>query len=144
MSNALPLSLNGKVDGKALPDPGNGHPEIDTPFVRSRTPVEVELADICADVLRLDRVGIHDVFFDTGGHSLPVSQVVSRGISAFRVELPLEALFESPTVAQMALVKTENRAKKADQAEVGRMLAELEALKEEQARALLHQEPASE
>ena len=102
------------------------------------------MADIWADVFRLDSVGIHDVFFDLGGHSLPDSQVVSRAITAFRVELPLEALFGSPTVAQMALVKTENRAKKADQAEVGRMLAELEALKEEQAREILHHEPASE
>ena len=59
-------------------------------------------------------MGIHDVFFDLGGRSLPASQVVSREITALRVELPLESLFESPTVAQMALVLTENRAKKAD------------------------------
>ncbi|MCH8063697.1 MAG: non-ribosomal peptide synthetase, partial [Chloroflexi bacterium] len=141
---ALPLSLNGKVDRNALPDPGNGRPEIDTPFVQSRTPVEVELANIWADVLRLDRVGIQDGFFDLGGHSLMASQVVSRAITAFRVELPLKSLFESPTVEQMALVITENRARKADQAEVGRMLAELEALTEEQAKELLSHEPVAD
>ena len=141
---ALPLSLNGKVDRRALPDPGDGRPEIDTPFVRSRTPVEVELANIWADVLRLDRVGVHDGFFDLGGHSLMASQVVSRAITAFRVELPLKSLFESPTVEQMALVITENRARKANQAEVGRMLAELEALTEGQAKELLSHEPVAD
>ncbi|MCH8064039.1 MAG: AMP-binding protein, partial [Chloroflexi bacterium] len=106
--DALPLALNGKVDRNALPNPGNGRPEIDTPFVQPRTPVEVELANIWADVLRLDRVGIRDGFFDLGGHSLMASQVVSRAITAFRVELPLKSLFESPTVEQMALVITGN------------------------------------
>ena len=109
---------------------------IDTPFVRSHPPAEVELADIWADVLRLDRVGIHDVFFDLGGHSLPASQVVSRAITSLRVELPLKSLFESPMVAQIAGAITENRAKKADQAEVGRTPAKLEALTEEQVREL--------
>lgn len=73
-------------------NPVNGRPEIDRPFVRWHTPVEVELADILADVLRLDRLGIHDVFFDPGGHSLPASQVVSRAITAFRVEVAAQVV----------------------------------------------------
>ena len=80
------------------------------------------MADIWADVFRLDRVGIHDVFFDPGGHSLPASQVVSRAITDSEWKLPLKSLFESPTVAQMDRVMTENRAKKADHAEVAARL----------------------
>jgi len=67
-----------------------------------RTPAEELIARILAEVLRLERVGIHDDFFDLGGHSLNATQVVSRVREAFKIEMPLRALFESPTVEALS------------------------------------------
>jgi amino acid adenylation domain-containing protein len=97
----LPLTLNGKVDRKALPAPEAGIPER-AGFAAPRTPVEEILAAIWAEVLDVERVGIEDGFFDLGGHSLSAIQVISRVRSAFGVELPLRLLFEEPTPAGLA------------------------------------------
>jgi acyl carrier protein len=69
--------------------------------VAPRSPIEQQLADIWAEVLRLERVGIHDNFFEFGGHSLLATQVISRLRQAFGVELPVRTLFEAPTVADL-------------------------------------------
>ncbi|MCZ6623342.1 MAG: non-ribosomal peptide synthetase [Deltaproteobacteria bacterium] len=140
MLDELPLLPNGKVDRKALPDPGNSRPGLDTPFVAARTPVEGELAKIWAEVFSLDKVGIHDNFFDLGGHSLRATQVISRIINTFRVELPIKSLFESPTVADMAMIIIQNETKKIGQKDLARMLNELEALSDEEAQRLLADE----
>nr|QEO74167.1 AMP-dependent synthetase and ligase [uncultured bacterium] len=97
----LPLTPNGKLDRAALPEP-EGRPELEVSFVAPRTPAEQMLAGIWREVLGLERVGVHDDFFELGGHSLLATQVVSRTREAFDVELPLRALFESPTVAGLA------------------------------------------
>jgi acyl carrier protein len=75
---------------------------LDSRFVAPRTPGEQSVAKTWAEVLKLEKVGIHDNFFDLGGHSLLATQVVSRLRDAFRVDLPLRSLFESPTVAALA------------------------------------------
>ncbi|MBA2448198.1 MAG: amino acid adenylation domain-containing protein [Chloroflexi bacterium] len=99
---ALPLTPNGKVDRRALPAPDRSGPELDSGFVPARTPVEATLARMWAEILGLDRVGIHDDFFALGGHSLLATQLVSRVRDAFRVDLPLRRLFETPTIAGLA------------------------------------------
>ena len=99
---SLPLTPNGKVDRKALPVPDQARPELEAIFVRPRNPVEEMLAEIWAEVLKVERIGIHDNFFDLGGHSLLATQVVSRMRRALQVEIPLRALFETPTVAGLA------------------------------------------
>ncbi|WNG56874.1 amino acid adenylation domain-containing protein [Archangium gephyra] len=98
---ALPLSSSGKVDTKALPAPDISSLST-TAYAAPRGELEQRLADIWAQVLRLERVGVHDSFFELGGHSLLATQVVSRIRSTFQVELPLRALFEAPTVAALA------------------------------------------
>ncbi len=97
---ALPLTPNGKVDRKALPAPdGRGASES---HQAPRTPVEEVLAGIWGDVLRLERIGIADRFFDLGGHSLLATQVLSRVRTAFGVELPLREVFEAPALSDLA------------------------------------------
>jgi amino acid adenylation domain-containing protein len=138
----LPLRGIGKVDRRALPAPGMRRPELDTPFVPSRSPVEQQLASIWAEVLALDQVGIHDNFFDLGGHSLAAMRVVSQVIKQFQLELPLQSLFQSPTVAEMAAIITQNQAKKASPEDLARLLSEVEALSEEEAQKQLAGESA--
>jgi len=140
MLDAIPLTDTRKVDRKALPDPNTARPQLDTPYVAPRTPIEEQLAKIWAEVLSLDQVGIHDNFFDLGGHSLAATRVVSQVIKRFQLELPLKSLFESPTVAQMATVIAEHEGKKLGQTGLESILTELESLSEEEAQRLLSDE----
>jgi amino acid adenylation domain-containing protein len=128
----LPLTPNGKVDRTALPAPDALRPELQRNFVAPRNPVETELAGIWGSMLKLDAVGVHDNFFDLGGHSLLATQVVSRMRKAFQLEIPLRALFESPTVAELA-----GRIECYAEAERAELLDELEALSEDEAERLL-------
>ena len=129
----LPLTGTGKVNRRALPDPGKSRPNLATPLVAPTTEVESKLAAIWQDVLSLDRVGVNDNFFDLGGHSLAASRVISRVIQAFQVELPIKALFDAPTVTAMATIIAQNQTKRASNAELARMLNELDSMSEEEA-----------
>jgi len=98
---ALPLTPNGKIDRQALPAPSVAANFTDT-FVGPRTPAEEILAEIWSQLLNLKQVGIHDNFFDLGGHSLLITQLLAKVRECFQVELPLRVLFEAPTVAGLA------------------------------------------
>jgi len=99
---ALPLTPNGKVDRNALPAPEAGALGEAQAFVAPRTPLEQTLADIWADVLGCARVGVHENFFDLGGHSLGATRIIARTRRVLGVELPLRALVEAPNVAELA------------------------------------------
>jgi amino acid adenylation domain-containing protein len=129
----IPLTPGGKIDRQALPEPSSSRPELDTPYATAESPVEKELALIWAGVLSLAQVGIHDNFFDLGGHSLAATRVVSRVIKSFQVAISLQSLFQTPTVAQMAAVIIENQAKDLGKEELDRLLAELETMSDDQA-----------
>ncbi|MGZ4106606.1 MAG: amino acid adenylation domain-containing protein, partial [Tumebacillaceae bacterium] len=97
----LPLTANGKVDRKKLPVPEQDLSD-EAGYVAPRDEVEEVLADIFADLLHLERVGIHDNFFVLGGHSLLATQVVSRVKAMFEVDLQVRVIFEHSTVAELA------------------------------------------
>ncbi len=137
--DTLPLTPSGKLDRRALPAPEPGTASGAT-FVAPRDPVEAELARLWAEVLQVERVGVHETFFELGGHSLLAAQLVARVRDTFGVELPLRRLFETPTVAGLALLIAQARAEQTDDAELARLLAELEQLSDDDARSLLSQE----
>ncbi len=135
---SLPLTPNAKIDRAALPAPGSAGREDD--YVAPRTPTEEALADLWGEVLRLERVGAADNFFALGGHSLLATQIVSRVRDVFGVDLPLRALFEAPTVADLAAVITEQQAQLGLDEELTTLLAKLEGLSEAELQALLPRE----
>ncbi len=98
---ALPLTTNGKVDRKALPNPGAPSAEI-TRFIAPRTPIEEILAGIWAEILDSDRVGMADNFFELGGHSLRATRVIARVHDVLGVDVAMRTFFEAPTVEGMA------------------------------------------
>ncbi len=98
----FPLTPNGKVDRRALPAPEGLRPDLEREYVAPRNETEEKVALICQDLLGIDKVGIYDNFFDLGGHSLLATQLMSRLRETFGIEMPLRALFEGPTVAELA------------------------------------------
>ncbi|OQY29316.1 MAG: hypothetical protein B6244_04180 [Candidatus Cloacimonetes bacterium 4572_55] len=99
----FPLTPNGKIDRRSMPTPDLTQLESDDQFVSPRNPIEEVLADIWADVLGLKKVGVKDNFFDLGGHSLKMTRIASRLKNIFQLSLPLRQLFESPTIAELAV-----------------------------------------
>jgi acyl carrier protein len=108
--DTLPLTPNGKIDRQTLPAPDQVRPELANTFVAPRTEAEEIIAEIWAELLGLEQVGIYDNFFELGGHSLLATQIISRLRDVFQIELPLRTLFETPSVAELAtLVETTRR-----------------------------------
>src|SRR4029450_10289397 len=101
--DALPLTPSGKINRLALPVPVQAAAELVGSALVASTPVEACVADIWKQVLGVPHVRIEDNFFDLGGHSLLAIQVVSRVRRTLQVELPVRALFESPTIAELAV-----------------------------------------
>ncbi|MFN7949388.1 MAG: amino acid adenylation domain-containing protein [Blastocatellia bacterium] len=99
---ALPLTPNGKIDRRALPEPDEPADERSQPYVAPRIETERVIAEIWAEVLGVRQPGIHDHFLELGGHSLLAGQVINRLRAVFQTEIPLRALFESPTIAGLA------------------------------------------
>jgi amino acid adenylation domain-containing protein len=98
----MPLTPNGKIDRRALPAPAPSALPSTQRFIAPRTPLEALLSEVWSEVLKLQRVSVEDDFFEVGGHSLLATQIISRIRHLFNVEVPLRALFESPTVAGLA------------------------------------------
>ena len=109
--NELPLTANGKIDRRALPMPAAQTSALKAEHVAPRNTIERALAAIWSKVLNASDVGIHDDFFDLGGHSLIGIQLLGQVEQQFGKALPLKTLFEAPTIAQFAdLLKGEGAA----------------------------------
>ncbi|MFI7606365.1 amino acid adenylation domain-containing protein [Micromonospora sp. NPDC049366] len=122
--DALPLMPSGKLDVKALPEPADTGDAAES-FTAPRTGAEHLVATAWAEVLGVDAIGVHDNFFDHGGHSLLASRAVARIGGLLDLDIPIRLLFANPTVAELAV-------------EVERLLvAHLDELSEDEAAALL-------
>jgi acyl carrier protein len=138
----LPRTATGKVDRKALPPPGRERPALEVPYAPPQTPVEETLAEIWAGVLELDTVGLHDSFFELGGHSLLATRSLARLRERLGVEIPLRALFEHPTIADLAALIAGRLADQTPLEEMDDLLSELDQLTEAEAQSRLAGESA--
>ncbi len=102
--DALPITPNGKLDRKALPEPDQSRQVLDADFIAPRSPLEKQLAEIWSNVLRIDRVGIHDNFFEIGGYSLLAVKVVTEINKLLNIDLPFGAMYQSPTVEELGIL----------------------------------------
>jgi acyl-coenzyme A synthetase/AMP-(fatty) acid ligase len=100
--NALPLNPSGKVDRNALPKLETlSDPYTPSAYAGQRTSTERQLTEIWQDILKIGKIGIHDNFFDIGGHSLLVAQLFRQIKCSFDCTLPLAAIFDSPTIGRL-------------------------------------------
>jgi hypothetical protein len=100
--DSIPLTPNGKIDRAALPDPERVRRETETEYIPPRTEIENLIAGVWQEVLRLDRVGIHDNFFEVGGSSLLLVQANARLRERFNRHISMIDMFRYPTVNSMA------------------------------------------
>jgi amino acid adenylation domain-containing protein/thioester reductase-like protein len=99
---AMPLTPNGKVNRRVLPEPELDRPLLAAEYVGPRTALEQQLANLCAGVLGLERIGIHDNFFEMGGNSLLATRLIGRVREISQAPVSLRLLFAEPTVAGLA------------------------------------------
>jgi acyl carrier protein len=97
----LPLTPNGKVDRKSLPEPETLRPELETPYLAPQTAAERTIAAIWQEALGIERVGIHDNFFEVGGTSILLVQVNSRLRESFKTNIPMVEMFRHSSISSM-------------------------------------------
>src|SRR5581483_4036179 len=124
----LPLTASGKVDRQALPRVSWERPGAGREYRAPRTPIEQELAALWTQVLGVREVGIAENFFELGGHSLLATRLISRVREHFQVELPLRALFEHPTIAELAEAIIQTEAEHMESEVLDQLLADLEGI----------------
>jgi len=122
--DSLPLTANGKIDRQRLSEPPKTS-TVDDNFVAPRTQLEEELAGLWSEILKVERVGINDNFFDLGGHSLLATRLMFQLREHFNVDIPLRALFEAPTIAMLAPVIVQNQIEQFDSEDMAQALSAL-------------------
>jgi hypothetical protein len=129
--------MNGKINRSALPKPDYRRPDLTQPYLPPGTDVERRLVQIWESVLPVRPIGVRDNFIELGGHSLAAARIASRIIEQFQLDVPLGSLFRAPTVLEMAAVILEYTGRELGAEKADRILAELEALSDDAAQALL-------
>lgn len=122
----LPLTPNGKIDRLSLPAPDAV--EQLAAYLAPRNEAELHLARIWEDILGIERIGVRDNFFNLGGHSLLAVQVISKIRDHFSIELPLQALFDAPTIGQLSEFLNTTQPSASIQAPAIRLLTDQERL----------------
>ncbi|MCU7496663.1 MAG: amino acid adenylation domain-containing protein [Ignavibacteria bacterium] len=144
----FPLTRSGKIDYKALPSAGLESAGRKARYVEPGNDIERKLAEIAGQLLKVDKIGIYDNFFEMGGHSLLITRLISRIRDEFEVDIPLRAIFEYPAISEIARLisglkaeRTSGREKveKASRGEgtILDLIREIENLPESEARNLL-------
>ncbi|NOX38152.1 MAG: amino acid adenylation domain-containing protein [Calditrichaeota bacterium] len=152
----MPLTPAGKIDRRALPKPELSRADLESEYVAPRNDLEAELAQLAAELLGMEKVGIYDNFFELGGHSLMATQFISRVKNRYKVNIQLRQIFETPTIAALAehiqelrerqqFVTESEQIERVDRGEqdIQQLLSQLENLSEEEARELLEKEMQS-
>jgi acyl-coenzyme A synthetase/AMP-(fatty) acid ligase len=129
----FPLTPNGKVDRRALPEPDSSRPQLAAAFVLPSTPLEHDLADVWRQALGIDAIGIHDNFFSLGGDSIRTVRAAARAAEK-GLEIAVQDFFRFPTIAQLADHLGQCLA---EWDEDHQLLAEIEGMSDEQAAAML-------
>ena len=137
---ALPLTPGGKVNLQILPEPAVDRNAIPGAYVAPQTAIEKAVVEIWEEVVGVRRVSIEDNFFELGGHSLLATQIVSRVRDRFHVDIPLETIFDSPTAASMANLVDRALIEYAGDAELQRLIREVEVLEGDSLRHILQEE----
>ena len=114
----LPLTLNGKVNYQALPSLEEAREKLQRTYTAPRSPQEESVAAIWAEVLSMERVGIHENFFTLGGHSLLATQIIHRINQTFEIDLPMRVMFDDPTIAALSLLIEEALIERLEAAEL--------------------------
>ena len=138
---ALPRTLSGKVDRRALPNPGQAGGQTGGEYFAPRTPVEETLCGIFSEVLGIPQVGIRDNFFELGGHSLLATLLLSRIRSVLAVEVPLREVFRTPAVEGLALVVIRLQVEQESPDELAALLDRIQGLPEDALEELLRKSP---
>jgi hypothetical protein len=142
--DALPLTANGKVDRAALPDPGPARPDLEEDYVSPRNETERLLADVWADVLGFERVGIHDSFFGLGGDSIRSVRAVALARNHDLI-FSVQDVFQHQTVARLAeFLGAASEEEDDDDEELARLLGELESLSDEETAERIRERAAAE
>jgi amino acid adenylation domain-containing protein/non-ribosomal peptide synthase protein (TIGR01720 family) len=99
---SLPLTVNGKIDKKALPELDLKRLTVESGYIKPSTPEQIALVNIWEDVLGVKRVGVSDNFFDLGGHSLAALQIMAQIYKILAVEIDIRVLFDAPSIAKLS------------------------------------------
>ena len=131
--DAFPLTSNGKLDRKALPDPDGG--QQGQTFVKPGSEIERKLAAIWQEILQVEQVGINDSFFDLGGHSLGIVQVQGKIKEVFDRDVNVVEMFKYPTISTLAkFLGDESSSREAIKKSMDRASRQREATKIQQQR----------
>jgi len=139
---SLPRLPNGKVDRRRLASSVDAAAPVAS-IAGPRSPIEATLCEIWQTLLARPSVGIHDNFFELGGHSLLATQVIAQARRAFDVQLPLAAIFDSPTVAGLAEEVSQLAADAQADPEIDRILASVEGMSDAEVQRLLEIEQSN-
>jgi amino acid adenylation domain-containing protein len=139
----LPLTPNKKVDRNALQAPDQSRPKLEEAFVAPRTDVEKVIAEIMADVLNIEQVGVFDSFFELGGHSLLSIQLISRLNESLFVDVPLIGFFRMPTVVGLATALLQEPQMRMRVERTAQVLLQVSRLSDQQVKEMLQEKGGS-